>query len=179
MSAPTDTLFPLYILTPRLVLRNWTLDDLPVAHALYSHPEVMRWSPDGPSPSLESTRTIIEGYIASYKKYGIGKWAVAIRATGEVIGHCGVAMEPVHGLAPEPELGYRLLPPFQGQGYATEASKAALEHCLSLLGLPRVLGIVEPANTASIRVLLKLGMTFQGQMDWRGRAVEIYAIDQG
>ena len=87
-------------------------------------------------------------------------------------------MEPVHGIAPEPELGYRLLPEFQGKGYATEAARAALEHCLTLVGLPRVVSIVEPANVGSMRVLLKLGMTRRGEADWGGKAVEIYAIDQ-
>ena len=43
---------------------------------------------------------------------------------------------------------------------------------------PRILGIVEPANTASVRVLQKLGLTLQGSTHWRGKAVEIYAIDQ-
>ena len=178
MNAPADTVFPLYILTPRLVLRNWTLEDLPVAHALYSDPEVMRWSPGGPSPSPEGTRAILEAHIASCAKHGFGKWAVALRATGEVIGYCGVAMEPVHDLTPEPELGYRLFPRFQGQGYATEAAKAALEHCLWLVGLPRILGIVEPANVASVRVLQKLGMILQGRTLWHGKTVEVYAADR-
>lgn len=178
MSAPTDGFFPLYVVTPRLVLRTWTLDDLPAAHTIYSHPEAMRWSPAGPSPSSEATRAILEGHFASYAQHGIGKWAVALRASGEIIGDCGVVMVPVHDLTPEPELGYRLLPEFQGQGYATEAGKAALAHCLTLVGLPRVLGIVEPANAASVRVLLKLGMTFQGQTLWHGKTVEIYAIDR-
>ena len=138
----------------------------------------MRFSPDGPSASLEDTRAILEKHLASYRAHGIGKWAVALRADGTVIGHCGVAMEPVHGLTPEPELGYRLRPEFQGKGYATEAAKAALEHCLMLVGLPRILGIVEPANTASARVLLKLGLTLQGQTVWHGKTVAIYAIDR-
>ena len=178
MSAPDDRIFPLYILTPRLVLRNWTLDDLPAAHALYSNPEIMRWSAAGPSASLEDTRAILEGHIASYRQHGIGGWAVALRADGTVIGKCGVAMKSVHGLRPEPELGYRLLPEFQGQGYATEAARAALEHCLKLVGLPRILSLVEPANTASVRVLLKLGMIWRGQTTWRGKTVDIYAIDK-
>ena len=178
MSAPTTHYFPLYILTPRLVLRNWTLEDLPVAHALYSDPEVMRFSPDGPSPSLEATRTILAGHIASYVAHGIGRWAVALRANGEVIGECGVTMEPVHGLTPEPELGYRLRTEFQKHGYATEAAKAALQHCLSLVGLPRILGIVELENTTSARTLLKLGLALQGQTVWRGKTVEVYAIDR-
>lgn len=178
MSAPADPLFPLYILTPRLVLRHWTLDDLPAAHAIYSHPEVMRWSLEGPSPSLDATRAIIEGHLASYKTHGIGKWALALRASGEVIGYCGVAMESLHGSTPAPELGYRLLPPYQGQGYATEAARAALDHCLSLVGLPRILGLVESANAPSVRVLQKLGLTLQGQTSWHGRTVDIYAIDR-
>ena len=178
MHAPADTVFPLYILTPRLVLRTWALDDLPAAHAIFSDPEVMRFSISGPSPSLEATREILERRIASNAKDGFCKWAVALRATGEVIGYCGVTMELIHDLTPEPELGYRLRPPFQGQGYATEAARAALEHCLSLVGLPRVLGIVEPANTASARVLLKSGMTLQRQTLWHGRMVDIYAIDK-
>ena len=177
MSASATPSFPLYILTPRLVLRNFTPDDLPTLHALLSDPDVMRFSVAGPSPSQDATRTILDGHVASYAAHGIGKWAVALRATGEVIGYCGVAMEPVHDLTPEPELGYRLLPQFQGQGYATEAARAALDHCLTLVGLPRVLGIVEPENAASARVLVKLGMTLQGSTVWHGKNVDVYAID--
>ena len=178
MSVPADPIFPLYILTPRLVLRDFTPDDLPALHALLSDPEVMRFSVAGPSPSLEATRAILEGHLASYATYGIGKWSVALRATGEMIGYCGVAMEPVHDLTPEPELGYRLFPQFQGQGYATEAAKAALVHCLTLVGLPRILGIVEPENAASARVLIKVGMTLQGATVWHGKTVDVYAIDK-
>ena len=178
MSAPRDDFFPLYILTPRLVLRTWTLDDLPAAHAIYADPEVMRFSPHGPSPSIEATRAILEGHFAAYAKDGFGRWTVALRASGEIIGECGVTMAPVHGITPEPELGYRLRPGFQGQGYATEAARAALEHCLSLVGLPRIFGIVEPANTASMRVLLKVGMSFRGETLWHGNTVSIYAIDK-
>ncbi len=178
MSTPDERIFPLYILTPRLVLRNWTLEDLPAAHALYANPEVMHWSRTGPSASMEETRAILEGHMASYRQHGIGKWAVALRRDGTVIGHCGVTMEPVRDLTPEPELGYRLLPGFQGQGYATEAAKAALDHCLTLVGLPRILGLVEPANTGSVRVLLKSGMTLQSRTTWRGKTVDVYAIDK-
>ena len=48
----------------------------------------------------------------------------------------------------------------------------------ALVGLPRILGIVEPDNTASVRVLLKVGMTLQGETLWQGKAVHIYAIDK-
>ena len=52
MSAASPAPFPLFMLTPRLVLRHFTLDDLEAAHALYSNPEVMRFSVAGPSTSV-------------------------------------------------------------------------------------------------------------------------------
>lgn len=178
MSAASPAPFPLFMLTPRLVLRHFALDDLEAAHALYSDPEVMRFSVSGPSASVEATRAILEANIASYAEHRFGKWAVALRTNGEFIGYCGVALATVDGPAPAPELGYRLFPKFQGHGYATEAGKVALEHCFSLLRLPRVLGLVEPENHASVRVLHKLGMTRQRQIVWHGKTTDVYAVER-
>ena len=178
MSADSPAPFPLFMLTPRLVLRQFTLDDLEAAHALYSDPEVMRFSSSEPSTSLEATRAILEAHLASYAEHNFGKWAVAVRTTGEFIGYCGVALATIDGPESEPELGFRLLPRFQGQGYATEAGKVALDHCFSFLRLPRVLGVVEPGNQPSVRVLLKLGMTYQRQTLWHGKTTDVYAADR-
>ena len=83
MSAPTDTFFA--ALSPYAAPRPAELDTRRPARrprALLP-PGVMRFSSAGPSSSLEATRAIVEGYLASYTKHGFGKWAVALPRAGK------------------------------------------------------------------------------------------------
>lgn len=156
-----------------MLLREFTPADLVAVHALLSCPQVMRFSASGPLTPAQS-RKWLEGVLAAYAEHGFGKWAVVLRATSEVIGCCGPALTVIDG-PPERELGYRLRPEHWGGGLATEAAAAALDHCFMHLGFTSLLGFVEPANTASARVLTKIGMTYQRGAVWRGHPVDIYA----
>ena len=157
----------------RLVLREFTPADFAAVHALLSCPDVMRFSASGPF-TLAQSHEWLERSLASYAEHGFGKWAVVLRATGEVIGCCGPALTVIDG-PPERELGYRLRPEHWGVGLATEAAAAALGHCFKHLGFTSLLGFVEPANTASARVLTRVGMAYQRGAVWQGHAVDIYA----
>jgi [ribosomal protein S5]-alanine N-acetyltransferase len=76
-----------------------------------------------------------------------------------VIGYCGIEL---YEGGPEVELGFSFARSAWGRGYATEAALAWLKHGFGALGFPRVIALVKPANTASIRVLEKVGMTKLG-----------------
>ena len=77
----------------------------------------------------------------------------------------------------EVDLGYRFLPAYWGVGLATEAGEAVLRYGFERLGLRRVIGLVMPENTASIRVLEKLGLRFDGLIEDRGHRVARYVIE--
>jgi RimJ/RimL family protein N-acetyltransferase len=161
--------------TPRLLLREFTLDDAAVFLRLGSDPAIIRYTGDGGSmKTLDDARaSMVARPIADYQKHGYGRWAVVLKSTGEVIGFAGLKYLDDLG---EVDIGYRLLPEYWGQGLATEASRPAIEFGLSELKLPRILGLVDRENVASVHVLEKLGLTFVEVMKYRGFQVAKYAI---
>lgn len=108
------------------------------------------------------TLTDAQGYIdshirTSYRRHGMGLWAVEELAGGKIIGICGLLKRDT---LEHPDIGYAFLPAAFGQGFATEAAAACLEHGRSVLGLKTLCAIVAPHNKASIQVLSKIGLRF-------------------
>ncbi len=145
------------IVTKRLIIRPCTEADLEGLHAVWSDPEVM-----GPVPSKaydwEQSRARLGEKISHQERYGFSKWAVAEKASGKVIGECGV-----HYLegGPDIELGYKLARARWGRGLAAEAAQACLTWAREERP-ERVVAIVDPVNTRSVRVLDKIGMVRDG-----------------
>ena len=109
-----------------------------------------------------------------WEQPGIGRWAAVHRATGAVIGFAGLKYLPELGVV---DLGYRFLPAFWGRGLATEASRACLAYGFETLGLERVIGLTDPENQASMRVLEKVGMLPEGALEYHGQPASLFAID--
>ncbi|BAZ11011.1 hypothetical protein NIES4071_28350 [Calothrix sp. NIES-4071] len=158
--------------TPRLILREFTMSDVPELASILSKEEVMYFFATG-AITTEQTAAKIAGYINSYQKHGYGKWAVIHRSTGKLIGYCGIAIEEIENKL-ENELGYRFDPDFWRQGLATEAATSCLNYAFDTLKLEYVLGMVEPENIASVRVLQKIGMDFVKESVWCEKIVHIY-----
>ncbi len=158
---------PVPIVTPRLVLRAFTVDDAPQLHAvLYSDPEAMHFI--GGPHTLQATRQGIERYMEQQERAGFSFWAVEERATGLIVGEAG--MFPLNARGPDRELGYALGRRAWGRGYATEAGEAILAEAFGPLGLDHVLAIAKRANTGSLNVLRKLGFREEGPIDaWGSR----------
>ncbi len=163
---------PPRIHTSRLLLREFVESDLPAIKSLLSCPRVMEFSSTGPL-SDTGCRERLDDFIRAYSKDGFGKWAVVLRASGEVIGYCGPELTAIDG-PPVPELGFRLRTESWGFGYATEAASGALDHCFNKLGFMDMLAFIEPANVRSRSVLTKLGFRYQRRAHWLGHVVEIF-----
>jgi RimJ/RimL family protein N-acetyltransferase len=161
--------------TQRLILREFQQEDLRELAPILANPQVMEFSPTGVLSSSQ-THAKIQGFVASYQKFGFGKWAVTLKESGALIGYCGIAIERIED-RDEPEIGYRLDSRFWGQGLATEAAGGAITYGFEQFKFLYVLGIVEQANTASVRVLEKLGMRYQRPTLFHGRDMDIYQID--
>ncbi|MNK32875.1 Spermidine N(1)-acetyltransferase [compost metagenome] len=142
--------------TPRLYLREMTREDAESAFLLNSDPEVLRYTGDEPFESVEETREFLEKY-ESYKKYGVGRWAVILTETNEYLGWCGLKYTPE---LDEFDIGYRLMKKYWGFGYATEAAEACLELGFKQFNMQTIVGRVMPENTSSIRVLEKIGLSY-------------------
>ena len=157
--------------TNRLLLRQFTMDDLEPLVAMHRDPEVSRFLGGVKTP--EQSRQRLLEWIAEYEQYGFSKWAVVLRTTGELIGRCGLSLEEVEGTS-DWELGWTFARAHWGNGYATEAAAAARDHSFSQLGLPRLISLIRPGNFASIRVAERLGMAYQRLVEWNGIPAHMY-----
>ena len=142
----------------RLTLRPLDLNDAGFIFELVNEPSFLQNIGDRGVRTLSDAEKYIEnGPLASYAKNGFGLLAVTLKETGEPIGMCGLikrdALEDV-------DIGYAFLPRFWLKGYAVEAARAVMGTAKAL-GLKRVVAIVDPANSGSIRVLERLGMSFE------------------
>ena len=104
----------------------------------------------------EQTARGIRRMMEHQESHGYSIWVVADRGAGEVIGNCGLVL--VEWVGPDVELAYMIRRDRWGEGIATEAAAACLEHGLGPLGLERVIGLAYPENVASHRVMEKAGM---------------------
>ena len=160
--------------TERILLRPFVLEDAEAMYRIMSDPEVARYVPDQPPSSVEASREILRAYpIADYAAHGFGRWACVLRETGEVIGFCGLKRLMPSG---EVDLGYRLARRTWGRGLATEGARASLAYGFEELALPEIIGRVMPENTASVRVLEKLGLERTGTVEDEGATTAKYVI---
>jgi ribosomal-protein-alanine N-acetyltransferase len=154
----TETMnHPIILETPRLLLRKKVLEDAPFFMELNADPEVTKYTGDGAFNTLEEAENIVRYVIVQYEQNGYGRWMVLNKETREPLGWCGLKFHPEGG---ETDLGYRLMQKHWGKGYATEAGLACLKYGFEQLQLTRIVGRAAADNSASVRVLKKLGMTF-------------------
>ena len=157
---------PLVLTTPRLQLREFTLADAPFILELVNEPAYIRNIVNRNVRSVDDAENYLRaGPFASYVQYGFGLWHVALRATGEPIGKCGLLKRD---WLPDPDIGYAILERHHGQGYAREAAEATLAYARTALGIDRLLATTDPDNDASIALLLKLGFVEHGLVDAPG-----------
>ncbi len=145
--------------TSRLRLFEFTLADAQLIFDLNEDPEVIRYVGDRRCENLEAARAVLSDIILpQYKLYSMGRWAVALKDTHEIIGWCGIKYLTE---SKEYDLGYRFFQKHWGNGYATESAIAVLEYGHTQLGLKTIVGKADSGNTASINVFRKLGMKFE------------------
>lgn len=140
--------------TPRLICREFTVDDGEQAYLLNADAEVLKYTGDSPFESIEAAKTFLENY-PDYKKNGFGRWAVIRKDDEQFLGWCG--LKSYDGIV---DIGYRFAKRFWNQGYATESAAACMEYGFSTLQLREIIGRAEKENIASIRVFHKLDMQF-------------------
>jgi ribosomal-protein-alanine N-acetyltransferase len=160
------------IKTERLQLREFTQEDAPGFYELNLDPEVLRYTGDKPFASLAEAEDFIRNY-ENYERDGFGRWSVFLKETGEYIGFCGLNYRPAMD---EIDLGFRFRRAYWGKGYATEAARASLLHGFQVYNLGRIVARAMRANTASHRVIQKLGMRFEKEFSEHGEVWYQYEI---
>jgi RimJ/RimL family protein N-acetyltransferase len=159
--------------TERLTLRPFEPGDVEDLHAVHSDPSTFEFIGSDPPASLDETRARIERISAGIAEHGFGPCAVVERASGRVVGDCGLQILEE---GPEVELGYKLGPEYRGRGIATEAGRAWVAYGLETLGLERIVAVAWPENEASQRVMQKCGMKLGGPGHHYGHDTVMYAI---
>jgi RimJ/RimL family protein N-acetyltransferase len=168
--------------TPRLVLREFEEADLDLLVELDSDPEVMGYINGGaPSDREIIRREVLPRWLAFYERPGsFGYWAAIERGTGRFVGWFHFRPCNCPG---EIELGYRLKRSAWGRGYATEGSRALISKGFAELGLRRVVAVAMAGNAASIRVMERAGLQFDGnfvadQFPGADKRAVKYALDR-
>ena len=152
--------------TPRIAFREMIPDDLDDMAALLGDPQVMRYYPH--PKSRQQASAWIAWNRRLYRDHGIGLWLLTLRGSGEFVGDCGLTPQQVDGVT-EIEIGYHIRGALQGHGLATEAAAACRDHARAVLGLERLIAIIDPGNRPSQRVAEKLGMVAERDSDNHGR----------
>ncbi|WP_226998827.1 GNAT family N-acetyltransferase [Flavisolibacter tropicus] len=163
--------------TDRLIVSDFNLDDAAFIIKLVNSPGWLQYIGDRNIKSPEEARQYLEnGPLKSYKQWGFGLYRVALKNTNTAIGMCGlIKREVLDGI----DIGFALLPAYEGQGYAYEAAKAVLDYAAKDLGMKRMLAITMVDNAASIKLLQKLGLRFEKMIRLNDEDLALLAMELG
>lgn len=156
--------------TERLYLRKMTQEDFADLSKHLQDPEVM-YAYEHPFSDIEIQEGI-DKQLQRYEEDGFGVLAVILKESGELIGQCGLSMQPCEGRK-LPEIGYIFQKEYWGKGYATEAATACKKYAFEELGIKEVYSLIKEDNIASQNVELRNGMSVVGRFskDYSGVAV--------
>lgn len=141
--------------TERLYLRKLMQSDFDALCGILQDNETM-YAYEG-AFSDEEVQEWLDRQLARYEKYGFGLWAVILKENGELIGQCGLTMQPWKNKEVL-EIGYLFNRAYWHRGYATEAAVACKKYAFEVLGAEEVCSIIRDTNTASQNVALRNGM---------------------
>lgn len=154
------------IVTGRLILRRWRPEDRAPFAVLNADPRVCEFLP-APLSKAESD-SLADRIEEHFEQHGFGRFAVEERGTNAFIGFAGLSHPSFDApFMPAVEISWRLDARHWGQGYATEAARAALAHGFSKLHLEEVVSFTVPANARSRRIMEKIGMYHDAQGDFQ------------
>jgi RimJ/RimL family protein N-acetyltransferase len=162
--------------TARLILRPFRPDDVAAQAAMMGDAEVMRHIGGQGLTREESWRKLLCG-AGLWSLFGWGYWAVERRDGGPMIGQIGFA-DFKRDMAPSiedvPEMGWLFAAGAGGQGFATEAGRAALDWIDAAHAPPEITAIIDAANAPSIRVAEKLGFAAREEARYKGEPILLF-----
>lgn len=161
--------------TSRLLLDRWQGSDWADLRPIATDPEVMQYITGGVPWSDDQIRDFVNRQVKLYDERGFCRWRLTEKSTGEFLGFCGVGLWRTF---PEPEIGWWLARRHWGRGLATEAARTALGDAFERVRLDRIVSVAMPENQASIRIMEKLGLKFDGEFENEGVRLVRYAIDR-
>ena len=162
--------------TDRLILRGFRADDLEAMTTMWAMPEVVRYI-GGVPLSREQSWTRLLRQIGMWSVMNFGFWAITEKTSGQLVGEAGfheMRREMTPRIEDTLEAGWGLLPGFHGRGYASEALRAMLPWAAANHGGLPVTCIIDPANTASIRLAERHGFREFARSTYLGSDIVLF-----
>lgn len=151
------------IKTERLLLRKMTMDDAKDVFGYASDSEVARYVVWDTHRSIKDSESFLELVVEGYQNGELGSWGIVDKESGRLIGTCGYdgSWLPAHARA---EIGYAIARDYWGRGLMTEAVEALIRFGFDRMELNRIVARCFAQNTASEKVMQKVGMTYEGTL---------------
>ncbi|MBN8824962.1 MULTISPECIES: GNAT family N-acetyltransferase [unclassified Spirosoma] len=163
--------------TDRLLLQEFTFEDAPFILELLNTPAWLRFIGDRGVRTLDDARQyILNGPLHSYEQHGFGPYLVRLKEDGLPIGMCGLFKRDT---LEDMDIGFAYLPEHIGKGYGLEAAATVMNFARDGLKATRIVGVVDPQNANSIRLLEKLGMHFVQAIRLNGHDEESWLFASG
>jgi len=169
------------LITDRLVIRDWTVDDAEAAFAIYGVEEVTHWL----TPAMDrvgdvaAMRAVLQAWHEAQPNLPPprGRWAMERRADGKVIGGLGIRLLPPFD--EDLELSWQLHPGAWGKGYATEGSRALIRWAFTQ-DTDELFAVARPNNVRAIATAKRLGMQWVGETSkYYDLRLQVYRIRPG
>lgn len=156
--------------TDRLYLREMNQDDFPSLCRILQDDETM-YAYEGAFSDAE-VQEWLDRQISRYQKWNFGLWAVILKKKEEMIGQCGLTMQPWKD-EEVLEIGYLFERLYWHKGYATEAAKVCKEYAFEILNADEVCSIIRDTNIASQQVAIRNGMIVKDSWTKHYRGVDM------
>lgn len=157
--------------TQRLLLSPIAAKDAHFLFLLMNTPKWLQFIGDRNIKDVNAAREYIQHKLEpEYQRLGFGSYVMILKETGEAVGSCGLYdREGLEGI----DLGFAILPEFEGKGYAYEACRALCQKAFSIHTLPFLKAITKKENKGSQALLQKLGFTQEGTVQLPGDGEEL------
>lgn len=162
-----------YLYTERLMLREYRREDFDAFAAHVADP--VSAAHLGLADRHAAWR-IFCSQAGLWLLHGAGWWAVEEKKTGRLVGNVGAFFREESTVM---ELGWNTYRAFGGQGFASEAAAAAVNHALEIRREPKVRALIASANESSLRVAGRLGLAYEAEIEMYGKAVGVYTRVRG
>lgn len=159
----------------RLILRELEPADAAFIVELVNSPGWLQYIGDRKIRDLEGGGQYISKNVQNYTTQGFGLYAMQLKDTQELVGLCGLLKREY---LPTADIGYALLPAFEGRGLAVEAAQAVMEYAEEKLQMKTLFAIVTPKNNRSIALLEKLEFTLEKEIIEGGEPLLVYRWGQ-
>jgi len=156
--------------TERLYMREMNQADFNYLCGILQDEETM-YAYEGAFSDSEVQKWL-DRQISRYQKWRFGLWAVILKETNEMIGQCGLTMQPWKDTEVL-EIGYLFNRSYWHKGYATEAARACKKYAFEILGADEVCSIIRDTNIVSQNVAIRNGMTVTDRWTKHYRGVEM------